>query len=309
MNKTRVAVAVLLPFIAPLIAGAVPIGDFPALDKIIDAADAFAYQAQKHEKRQESLKSILPEREAAEPPAEPDDEQPENQIGEVLGKPVYRDEIRTGEDIRLSTEFHRLFAHPVMEEYKREHKDDITPTESEIAAATACFDKEHQQRLEGQELQLRWQLKAAERKLAAGGVTEEVEKNLNTQRRSLQSRLTPPGRSFAASMLNNWNFQRYLYDGYGGGRILWQQAGLEAFDAMHQWLTSLEKDGKFKITDPELRSVFYEYWTTMKHGTLCRSAELTHFCSPKASRAGSEKCSEEEKGTSLISANPATTNQ
>ena len=69
-------------------------------------------------------------------------------------------------------------------------------------------------------------------------------------------------------MLSNWKFQRHLYQTYGGGSILWQQAGIEAFDATRTWLETLERNGKFKITDPELRSTLYHYWTTQRHGSF-----------------------------------------
>jgi hypothetical protein len=198
--------------------------------------------------------------------AQQNDERPREQIGEVLGEPVYREEIRTGENVPLRDELHRLFTAPILQEYRRTHKAEITPTESEINTATAYFDKKHRERIEGKEPELRGQLKAIEEKLAHTGLTKEEKQKLEIERRTLQTQLKPPGRSFAVFMLRNWKFQRHLYDRYGGGRILWQQAGLEAFDAMHQWLEAEEKSGKFKINDPKLRSVFYEYWTTMKHG-------------------------------------------
>ena len=40
------------------------------------------------------------------------------QIGEVLGKPVYQDAIRTGEDVRLAGEVGRLFIVPVLAEFR-----------------------------------------------------------------------------------------------------------------------------------------------------------------------------------------------
>jgi hypothetical protein len=69
-------------------------------------------------------------------------------------------------------------------------------------------------------------------------------------------------------MLKHWKLQRHLYDEFGGGRILWQQAGIEAFDAMRGWLETEEKNGRFTISDPGLRTAFYEYWTTMNHGAF-----------------------------------------
>jgi hypothetical protein len=40
---------------------------------------------------------------------------------------------------------------------------------------------------------------------------------------------------------------------------------------MHRWLKAHEENGDFKITDPKLRAVFYEYWTTMNHGAFLTS--------------------------------------
>jgi len=42
--------------------------------------------------------------------------------------------------------------------------------------------------------------------------------------------------------------------------VLWQQAGLEAFDAYRRWIESEEQKGSFQITDRRLRSSFYHYW-------------------------------------------------
>lgn len=150
-------------------------------------------------------------------------------IGESLCKPVYRDEIRTGNDVSLAGELHCLFASQAVEEYRRIHKKEITPTEAEITRAADALT------------------------------------------RILKERGTEPGvpaRQLAVFMLSNWKFQRHLYDHFGGGRILWQQAGTEAFDAMHKWLQSLEKAGKFRFTDPNLRAAFYAYWTTHNHGAF-----------------------------------------
>jgi hypothetical protein len=192
-------------------------------------------------------------------------ERPREQIGEVLAQPVYRDEIGAGEGMRLHSELHRLFSAPVLRKYRQAHRAEIEPTEKEIEAATAYFDQEHQKRMEQEGPEFRARLKAVEKKLAVPGLTKEDQQKLETEKQVLESRLKPPGRFFARFVLSNWKFQRHLYDRYGGGRILWQQAGIEAFDATRQWLEAHEKKGDFKISDPALRSSFYEYWTTMKH--------------------------------------------
>lgn len=194
------------------------------------------------------------------------EQEPREQIGQVLGKPVYRDEIRTGKNLLLRNELHRLFTMPVMKKYRDAHKGEIQPTENEISAATVYFDAKHCERIKKKEAKLRTQLAEIEQELARRDLTEEDRKELRIDKRSLQAQLNPPGRFFALFVLNNWKFQKHLYDHHGGGRILWQQAGLEAFDANRKWLETREKQGDFSITAPELRSTFYEYWRMMNHG-------------------------------------------
>ena len=189
-------------------------------------------------------------------------------IGELFGKPVYRDEIRASEGFELSSELRGLFAGKVMEEYQKARQSEITPTDAEIEFAAAYFDKQHEKRIEEQAAELREQLQDVQRQLKNSELPEEARRKFEAEQRSLQGRLNPPGREFAQYMLGHWKFQRHLYQNYGGGRILWQQAGLEAFDAMRNWLEAQEKQGKFKITDPELRKKFYEYWTAHDHGAF-----------------------------------------
>ncbi len=63
------------------------------------------------------------------------EKQPREQIGESLGKPVYRDEIRTDKNVTLTSELHRLFTVAAGDECRSEHEKEITPTPTEISAA------------------------------------------------------------------------------------------------------------------------------------------------------------------------------
>lgn len=74
-------------------------------------------------------------------------------------------------------------------------------------------------------------------------------------------------KDFARFMLSNWKLQKHLYDNYGGGRILWQQAGQEAFDATRTWLESREKAGDFEVSDPKLKETMLLYWNK-SHGAF-----------------------------------------
>jgi hypothetical protein len=201
--------------------------------------------------------------------AEPAAVEKREQIGEVLKKPVYRDDIRKNQP--LADELHRLFTQPVLTTYRRKHLSEFTPSRAEIDAATAYFDQKHRERIKDMAPALRDELKAVDAQLELDDLPEEKRQELKVKKLTLEAQLTPPGRSFAEFMLNNWKFQRHLYDKFGGGRILWQQAGIEAFDAMRTWLETQEKNGEFKISDSTLRAAFYQYWTTQKHGAFLTS--------------------------------------
>jgi hypothetical protein len=224
------------------------------------------------------------------------------QIGEVLGQPVYRDEIRTGKDLDRVDELYRLFSAPVMQKYCQEHKTEITPTEAEISVAAAYFakrsreqrakdepensrrlqeikeklsraklNKDERQRLEIERIivqsqltderpKLREELKTIKDQRSHAKLTQEERQELELQIALIETQLRPPGRDFAHFIVDNWKLQLHLYKHFGGGRLLWQQAGIEAFDAMRNWLETHERNGSFKITDPKLRTEFYQYW-------------------------------------------------
>ena len=196
------------------------------------------------------------------------EEKPREQVGEVLGEPVYRDQLSAKEGVALMDELHNLFSHPVMVQYRAAQREDIQPTEREVSTATTHFDSWHAARIQAQDHPIKERRKDIELALAQSGLAAEEKKKLESERSAIDAKLNPPGRRFAAWMVANWKFQRHLYKKYGGGRVLWQQAGLEAFDAMHEWLKQYEKKGDFMISDAALRDRFYAYWMTMDHGTF-----------------------------------------
>lgn len=66
-------------------------------------------------------------------------------------------------------------------------------------------------------------------------------------------------RMFAKFIGENTKIQRFIYEHNGGGRILFQQAGTEAFDATLNLILKLEKEGAFTIADPKLRTQALKY--------------------------------------------------
>lgn len=97
---------------------------------------------------------------------------------------------------------------------------------------------------------------------------DEIQFALAVFNKKREANQKPLDEFFAKFMLDNWKLQKHLYDNFGGGRILWQQAGVEAFDAMRTWMEAQEKKGEFKVTSPELRKKLFHYWTTQNHSSF-----------------------------------------
>lgn len=216
---------------------------------------------------------------------EPEQKPPENrnQIGTVLGKPVLRDQIKKGNRAARRDQLLRLFVRPVMAKYRLMHRQEIEPTQEELNFTAEHFDKLHEEELREKRPQLEKKLAEIQLKLRDKGLTEEQRSSLVFDWEIVQMDLQPNGRSMARFMLNNWKLQRHLYDNFGGGRVLWQQAGLEAFDAMHNWLKAHEGKGEFKVTDPEFRELLYEYWNDDHHPFMTSDKERirTEFLEPE----------------------------
>ena len=64
-------------------------------------------------------------------------------------------------------------------------------------------------------------------------------------------------RSVATMMVSNWKFNQGLYHKYGG-RVVFQQAGLEPIDANKAFLDELKASGDYTINDPAYQHLFKE---------------------------------------------------
>jgi hypothetical protein len=142
------------------------------------------------------------------------------------------------------------------------------PTPRELECALAYFRKKHEDTMQRDGARLRKELAEAQRRLKTPDLSDEQRKTVDMQIMMIEHRLQPPDRRFAEFILDHWKLQKHSYEKFGGGRVLFQQAGIEAFDAMHEWLRQQEKKGAFRIDDESLRKQFYAYWTTMNHGAF-----------------------------------------
>lgn len=122
--------------------------------------------------------------------------QPREQIGESLGKPVYRDEIRA-DDVTLSSELHRLLTVAAGEEYRSQHEKEITPTPTEISAAMKFYDAKHAERMKEQEPGLLHKLKEIDTQLNQTELNNNDRGKLLNVKQLLERQRLPPGESFA----------------------------------------------------------------------------------------------------------------
>lgn len=192
-------------------------------------------------------------------------------IGTVLGETVCRDQVEAEEPAALAGRLRQVFLQPVMQQYRGAHAAELTPSGDELAEAHAYFVAQHAKRMSGpggQGPKLRMELAAIQTWLGSDEVDADTRRRLELRQRSLESRLAPPGEAVAGFVVGGWKWNAYLHKNYGGGRVLFQQAGLEAFDATRRWLEERERAGDFAITDDGLRDAFYAYWTTQDHGAF-----------------------------------------
>lgn len=156
-----------------------------------------------------------------------------HQVGEVGGAPVYSDQI-AGEDVQARADSARsVFLRPVLDEWYRQNGAELRITEAEgkvLETQVLAFSKCSNS---GYELPQDPKWRTATLNMLGGSVKA----------------------------------QKLLYEQFGGGRLLFQQSGVEAFDATRRLLEERESAGAFAITDPEVRALAYEYWTR-EHGSM-----------------------------------------
>lgn len=189
-------------------------------------------------------------------------------IGQVLDKPVYRDQITATEKTQQGYKLHALFIGPIMKQFYETHKRDLDPTQAEIDKFLAYYRKKHTDALKDRKAALTEKMRTIEQQLKDLQLSPDKRMKLESERYSLEFDLTPPGEDFAWFVLPHWKLQIYLYKNFGGGRLLWQQRGIEAFDAMHKWLKLQELEGRFTISDPKMKNAFYYYWRELNKSAL-----------------------------------------
>lgn len=162
--------------------------------------------------------------------------QARKQVGQVKGQAVYADQI-VGKTAQDQAEAARnLFMRPIVQGWARQH------------AAQFKLSAEETTRLADD-------IRAY---AACSGNGYTLPENPAMRDKILQG------------LGGNIKLQKALYDAFGGGRVLFQQGGVEAFDATRKLLEQKEAAGEFAITDPQVRQLAYAYWTR-DHGPMMLS--------------------------------------
>lgn len=183
-------------------------------------------------------------------------------IAVVLGKKL---------TVRDKDDLNGLIFGSLLEQFAKENK--IEPTAEELDAFVLKIEEKEKQdqikmqedrakliqELKGSSLsdrereQKESHLKTIERILKATGESKEKTKGMEEQMR-------PMKRQMAQQFVRVWKINKALYKKYGG-RVIFQQAGVEPLDAYRDFLKEHEKKGSFQILDKKYEASFWRYFT------------------------------------------------
>ena len=152
-------------------------------------------------------------------------------IGELLGKPIHASQIKATEGHERADSLRAVFIFPAIRAYLEPHKDEIALTKIE---STSIIDSYNE-------------LRACKPELG------------------LQEMKPPFDMTFAQMIGGFAKIQRFIYLNHGRGRLLFQQAGTEAFDATRHLILYLEERGDIKFKSEADRELALAYWATQEH--------------------------------------------
>jgi hypothetical protein len=159
----------------------------------------------------------------------------------------------------------------LLEQFAKDNK--IAPTEEELDAfvlKTEEKERQHEIKLQEDRQKLVAELKAttlSERKRKdKESQLQTIESILKTTRemkeqsKGMEEQLRPIKRQIAQQFVKRWKLNKALYAKYGG-RVIFQQAGVEPLDAYRNFLREQKKIGAFQILDKKYEAPFWRYFT------------------------------------------------
>ena len=182
-------------------------------------------------------------------------------VAEVLGM-----EIRTKDVSSMQS----VIGQKLLEKYAKQHKIEVLQKDIDLYIANLDkFMSNDRKRRDAEIVATQVQLKL-------GSLSDKEKENLQSSLMILKSlqemealqdkekAMDPKGalkdkQTVAKTFIKQELINKALYKQYGG-RIIAQQMGAEAYDAMHKFLKEEEKNGSFKIIDKSFETPFWEYY-------------------------------------------------
>ena len=190
------------------------------------------------------------------------DEADANVIAVVLGKKITAAEKNKLNGVIFSA---------LLEQFATENK--IEPTEEELDAFVLKAEekeKQHQIKMEADKKKLVEELKnlslsdrEREQKASHLKTIESILKttrDMKEQAKGMEDQIRPMKRQMAQQFVKSWKINKAMHQKYGG-RVIFQQAGVEPLDAYRDFLREQENKGTFQILDKQSEARFWRYFT------------------------------------------------
>jgi len=201
-----------------------------------------------------------------------------NVIATVLGK-----KITAGEKGKLNG----LIFGPLLQQYAQDNK--IEPTQEDLDAfvsKTEEKEKQHQIKKHADRAKLIEELKGSslsdrerEQKASHLKTIESILKKtgeIKEKTKGMEDQMRPMKRQMAQQFVKSWKIDKALYAKYGG-RVIFQQAGVEPLDAYRDFLREQEKNGAFQILDKQYEGGFWRYFTNDTMHTFYKKEDGAKF--------------------------------
>ncbi len=211
---------------------------------------------------------------------------PREQIGTVLGEPVYRDQLNAESTRTLIESLQYHFSAVLAEAYLEKHRERLEPSQAEYDAF-AGDDPDLQGFQVAQFHIMHTRKRELETRLKAKGVSKKQRKKLELELKHLRDTLELEVAPLIYTLLIFHRMEQDIYRRYGGGRVRVFTMGMEPLEANYRWAKDEELKGRFKITDPKLHALFYQYWSDdFRDGFLMQDPQEIHreFLDPEWQR-------------------------
>lgn len=206
------------------------------------------------------------------PPVDPgEDKKP---LATVLGKTIGTEQ---------KDQLDGLIFGALLDQYAKDNG--IEPTEAEIKLFLDYQEStslNSLQKSESDKSQLEKELESrslsAEQRKEKQSELEKVETDIRNQKETrveagkYEEQLRPMRRDMAIRQVKHFKINQVLFKKYGG-RVIFQQAGVEPLDAYRDFLLEEQKKGRFTINDKDDEAAFWKYFTDDKTHTFFSSDE------------------------------------